>query len=77
MNLANQLLTKELKWSLEREYRFFSNKSNKVYSNIVTGIILHKNILETDEANSLISYSKMKKLRLSVWDGDRLVLKAD
>jgi len=77
MNLANQLLTKGLKWSPEREYRFFSNKSNKVYSNIVTGIILHKSILETDEAKSLISYSKTKKLNLSVWDGNKLALKME
>lgn len=74
-DLSIQLLTKNTVWSKEREYRFFNNKANKIYANIVSGIILHKNILDTDEANRLIQLSKKEKWNLLVWDGNKLVLK--
>lgn len=73
-NLRNQLLFKGMTWSKEKEYRFFSNGGNKVYANIVTGIILHKNILGTKEANQLIKLANDRKWILYSWDNNsRLV----
>lgn len=71
-NLTEQLLTKELRWSPEREYRFFSNKGNMVYADIVSGIILHESIIDTVEAHELIKLSIKRKWTVSIWDGYKL-----
>ncbi|MDY0277548.1 MAG: DUF2971 domain-containing protein [Acholeplasma sp.] len=67
INLKNQLLSKGTIWSKEKEYRFFSNKSNIVKADIVTGIILHESILGTKEAEQLVKLCNDRKWKLSIW----------
>lgn len=72
--LKRQLLTKELKWGQEREFRFFSKKENIVNANIVSGVVIHQSIVDTREARELIKLAKSRSWTLSIWDGSTLTV---
>lgn len=62
-HFLSKLLVKAVEWKHEREWRFMHciyNADNKIYGDIVSGIIIDERVLKTDNAKKLIDLAKEK-----------------
>lgn len=75
MDLFLALLTKSPDWKYEREWRFMlcnlGNK-NKIFADIVSGIILDERVLKMENGKKLISLAKERNLVIKVRKKNRL-----
>ncbi len=59
--ILNQLITKKIGWQQEKEWRLFlSDTENKLFADIVSGIIIDERTLGSENSNMLISLSEAR-----------------
>lgn len=58
--LLSQLLSKEIGWKNEKEWRLlgFERKDNRLYADLVSGLIIDERVIQTENAKTLIRLAK-------------------
>ena len=75
MDMLSKILTKTLNWQHEKEWRFLLcnlGKNNKIFADIVSGIIVDERVLKMDNGNKLISLAKERNWVIKVRKKNRL-----
>lgn len=64
----SHLLSKEIIWRNEREWRLllFELKDNRLYADLVSGVIIDERVLQTDNAKTLIRLAKERGWSIKV-----------
>ena len=66
--LLGQLLSKEIGWRNEKEWRLleFELTDNRLYADLVSGLIIDERVLQTDNAQTLIRLAKDRGWNIKV-----------
>ena len=75
MDMLSKILTKTLNWQHEKEWRFLLcnlGENNKIFADIVSGIILDERVLEMGNGKKLISLAKERNWVIKVRKKNRL-----
>ena len=75
IEIKERLIVKTLNWEHEREWRLCLHNlesNNKVFSNLVSEIIIDGRVLGTDNGKKLIALAKARNWRIKVRKKNRL-----
>lgn len=74
-DILEKTITKLSKWKEEKEWRIFLcnlDNNNKIYTDIVSGIIIDERIINCDNSKQLINLAKNRKWNIKVRKKNRL-----
>ena len=74
-DILEKTITKLSKWKEEKEWRIFLcnlDENNKIYADIVSGIIIDERIINCDNSKRLIDLAKNRKWNIKVRKKNRL-----
>ena len=75
MDMLSKILTKTLNWQHEKEWRFMLcnlGENNKIFADIVSGIIVDERVLKMENGKKLISLAKERNWVIKVRKKNRL-----